>query len=135
MYVGMVEDDAEIAGAFQDYFTKLFQSITPTNVDIERSASLIKSKVANEMNVHMMRRYTKEEAYEALLQMGPLKSSRADGFGASFYQKHWHTIGEDVNKTVFCILHGAGMSQSFNSTFIALILKKCSSLSILILDQ
>lgn len=131
----MMEDEVKIARAFQDYFTKLFQSITPTNVDIERSTSLIKSKVANGMNVHMMRRYTKEEAYEALLQMGPLKSSGANGFGASFYQNHWHIIGEDVNKTVLRILHGASMSPSFNSTFIALSLKKCSSLSILILDQ
>lgn len=56
--------------------------------------------------------------------MGPLKSPRPNALGASFYQRHWPIVGEDVCNVVLKILDGEGMNSKLNSTFIALIPKK-----------
>lgn len=57
--------------------------------------------------------------------MGPLKSPRQDGLGAYFYQKHWKMVRGDISADVLKILRGDGNVPSLNSTFIALIPKKC----------
>jgi hypothetical protein len=55
--------------------------------------------------------------------MHPLKSSGPNGFGASFFQKHWQIVGDEVRKAVLDFLNRGVFDQSINSTFIALIPK------------
>jgi hypothetical protein len=64
-----------------------------------------------------------EEVDQTLGQMHPFKSPGLDGFGASFYQKHWQIVGDEVRKAVLDFLDIGVFDQSFNSTFIALIPK------------
>lgn len=61
-----------------------------------------------------------------LKHMGPMKSLGPDGFGACFYQKYWDIVRDDMCATVLIVLNGDGMISSFNSTLIALELKKCN---------
>lgn len=69
----VIEDEPKIAIAFQDYFSKLFYTSSPSKDDIERSSCVIRPMVIDAMNEQLVRRYTKE-VYEALMQMGPMKS-------------------------------------------------------------
>lgn len=68
----------------------------------------------------------KEEVLEALKQIAPLKSLRPNGFGESFFRKYWQLIGDVVSAKVINILYKGGMTP-LNSTFSALIPKKCNS--------
>lgn len=87
---------------------------------------MIETRVTEDMNLTLTRRFIREEVEKALKQMGPLKSPGPDGFGASFYQKHWKKVGDDVCESMLSILNGEGMIPSFNSTLITLIPKKCN---------
>lgn len=75
------------------------------------------------MNDALDRIFTNVEVFEALKQVKPLKSLGLDGFGASFFQKHWHIVGNEVCDIVLKIFQGTGMTPGLNSTFITLILK------------
>lgn len=76
------------------------------------------------MNHSLIWNYTKEEVEATFKNMGPLKSLGPNGFGVSFYQKHWNIVGDNMCATMLNILDGDGMVSPFNSTLIALIPKK-----------
>lgn len=78
------------------------------------------------MNSKFLKQFTKEEVEIAFNQMVPLKSSKPNGFGAVFYQKNWKIVGQDVSEAVLSNLNEEGITPSLNSTFIALIFKKCN---------
>jgi hypothetical protein len=55
--------------------------------------------------------------------MHPLKSSRPDGFGVSFFQQHWGIIGDKVRMAILNFLNGGSFDPVINETFIMLIPK------------
>ncbi|XP_041011424.1 uncharacterized protein LOC121255210 [Juglans microcarpa x Juglans regia] len=73
-------DVAEIAGAFQSFFTKVYTSSDPSLEIIERCLENVEPRVLAEMNLQLDSVFTRTEVDEAIKQMGPLKSPRPDGF-------------------------------------------------------
>lgn len=67
-----------------------------------------------------------EEVCLALSQMHPLKSPRADGYLAIFYQKSWPAIGQEICKAVLHFLNGGSFDEAINSKNIVLIPKVTS---------
>jgi hypothetical protein len=59
------------------------------NLNADNLTSLFHEKVTPQMNDDLCRDFTKEEISDALLQIGPLKAPRIDGFPARFYQRNW----------------------------------------------
>lgn len=79
------------------------------------------------MDEGLIQPFTRLDVEAALKHMAPLKALRPDGFGACFYQNHWHLIGNEVSQAVLSILNGNFLSEIENFTYIALIPKvKCS---------
>ncbi|KAF5444913.1 hypothetical protein F2P56_034005 [Juglans regia] len=62
--------------------------------------------------------------------MAPLKSPSPDGFGASFYKKYWSLIGDKVCAAVLNFLNGGQLDPDCNFTFLALIPKVKSPVSV-----
>ncbi|KAA3476867.1 reverse transcriptase [Gossypium australe] len=81
------------------YFMKLFSAGRQYNND--RILSGIEMCVSDEDNFKLKARYTKEEIWKALSEMGPTKAPEEDGLPAIFYQKCWPIIGEDVSN--YCL--------------------------------
>lgn len=79
------------------------------------------------MSNQLLKPFIKEEVEKALNQMTLLKSLGPNSFWVVFYQKQWKTVGTEVSNVVLSILNGDGMSHNLNSTFIALIPKKCNA--------
>jgi hypothetical protein len=75
------------------------------------------------MNAELLKPFTGEKVYRALLQMAPLKAPGPDGFSAGFSQKNWSVMGEDICQAILGILNSGTMPLSLNSTNIALIPK------------
>lgn len=75
------------------------------------------------MNNRLTKTFTQAEVEAALKQMAPLKLPRPNGYGASFYQTHWHQLGEEVSKVVLSILNENNFDSTLNCTYIALIPK------------
>lgn len=81
----IIEEQLEIAKAFQDFFLDLFSTSSPFRADLERSSHAIQLVVTDTMNSHLLWRYTKEEVFKSLKQMGPLKSlGGEEGFSGNF---------------------------------------------------
>lgn len=68
-----------------------------------------------------------ESVYErsgcCFITYAALEGSGPDGFGVSFYQQHWKTLGASLKKVVLDFLNKGVFDTAMNSTYIALILK------------
>jgi hypothetical protein len=72
---------------------------------VEECTSLVDTRVTNDMNSRLLRRFSEVEVQIALFQMHPLKALGPDGYLVVFYQKNWPTVGRDVCKTVLSFLN------------------------------
>jgi hypothetical protein len=110
-----------VEAAFVNYYTTLFTSTIPHNVD--SCISAIDGKVTEEMNANLTASFTVEEIKQALDQMAPFKAPGPDGFTAEFYQQQWTTVGPEVCEAVLAFLNFGHMNGSINATNIVLIPK------------
>ena len=106
------------------YYQGLLTSAKPQSVG--KCISAISSTITDEMNEKLTATFTNEEVKQPLDQMGPLKAPGPDGFTASFYQKHWSTVGLEVCDVALYFLNTAHMDGLINATNIALI-PKCNN--------
>ncbi|KAK5793506.1 hypothetical protein PVK06_034655 [Gossypium arboreum] len=91
-----IEEMEEVA---RTYFQNMFSAGRRGNYN--HILSGIDQCIFDEDNSKLKERYTKDEIWEALKEMGPTKAPGEDGFSALFYQKCWPIIGEDA--TSFCL--------------------------------
>ena len=71
-----------------------------------------------------------EEIFQALHQMGSLKTPGPNGIPTAFYQKCWTTVQHDIINMVKAFFHSGYILKSLNHTYITLIpkvptLRKC----------
>jgi hypothetical protein len=118
----------EIGQAFANFFQQLYSSGEPGEVD--ECLHGLEARVTNDMNLNLVREFTKEEVAIALKQMHPLKSPGPDGFSACFFQKAWDTIKVEVCNTVLSFLNFETFDIGINATYIALIPKLKNSLCV-----
>ncbi|KAA3469488.1 reverse transcriptase [Gossypium australe] len=55
--------------------------------------------------------------------MTPIKASRLDGLLTLFFQKYWHTVGQDIGAFCLEVLNGGTSLKEINRTHIVLIPK------------
>jgi len=118
----------EVGTAFSNYFQHLFQSEGVEG--IEECISVETSRVSPELNSRLTEAFTEEDINLALSQMHPLKSPGPDGFGVSFYQHHWGTIGDQVRGSILNFLNGSPFNPMINETFIVLIPKGAKAVAV-----
>lgn len=115
------ESGQEVEAAFIQYFSGLFSSDSAG--DLTQSLQPLETRVSNDMNTELLKPFTGEEIYQALLHMAPLKAPGPDCFPAGFFQKNWGTMGEDIFQALLGILNSGNMPLSLNLTNIVLIPK------------
>lgn len=113
--------EEEIGTAFLHFYEKLFTSGDTEGV--EECLWGLEVRVTDAMNAKLLRRFEAAEVDVALSQMQPLKSLGPDGYAASFYQRAWATVREDVSKAVLACLNDDIFDEDINITYIALIPK------------
>ncbi|XP_010666976.2 uncharacterized protein LOC104884079 [Beta vulgaris subsp. vulgaris] len=113
----------EIEIFFANYFSTIFTSCNPSDVNLQHVLQYISPIVSDDCNCALLRPYTKDEIYAALSQMHPCKAPGPDGMHAIFYQRFWHIIGDDISDFVCGILHGHHFPADLNCSNIALIPK------------
>ncbi|XP_042962496.1 uncharacterized protein LOC122296768 [Carya illinoinensis] len=111
----------DIGSAFTGYFSSLFTTSSPSNY--ETCLDALETKLSNEMENWLLLPFTREEIYTSVTQMNPLGSPGPDGFPASFYQKHWGVVGEEVCSYALQVLNHGGSCTDVNDTLISLIPK------------
>lgn len=115
--------DDELENIFATYFSNIFTSSKPSDLNVQDVLQCIDSVVTDECNHALMKPYTKDEIYAALQQMHPCKAPGPDRMHAVFYQRFWHIIGDGISHFVCNILHGGRFPEELNHTNIALIPK------------
>lgn len=99
-------------------------------VGLDECLSTVSTKVSPEMNALLLKPFLPEEIDHALAQMSLLKAPGLDGFGVSFFQKHWQTVGDSVRTAALDFLNNGILPPSVNTTFFALIPKISPALSV-----
>ena len=114
------ETEERIGDAFAKYFQDLFTSAGPRQMD---SVLEKVDRRVSDMNNVLLKEFTIEEVGIALNQMAPLKAPGLDGFSASFFQKYWAVIGNEVSRVILYFLNNGVLNKELNLTYIALIPK------------
>ncbi|KAA3469681.1 reverse transcriptase [Gossypium australe] len=112
------EEMMEIA---RSYFVRLFSEGNQSSTD--RIFSGINACITEEDNAKLKAKFTTEEIWTALTEMGPTKAPGEDGLPAIFYQKCWSIIGKDVSHYCLQQLNNGMNVSSINKTNIVLIPK------------
>lgn len=97
---------------------------------VEECIEVVTSRVSPEQNEMLSAEFKAEEIDQALAPMQPLKLSRLDGFGVSFFQYHWGSIGAKVRSNILDFLNGGSFDPVINETFIALVPKNSNASSV-----
>ena len=118
---GWLETNEEIAGMMIEYYTTLFSTSHPSNLN--EAIAEVPSVVTVEMNHNLIREFRAEEVEHAIKQMALSKAPGPDGMPPIFYQKYWHVVGNDVTSAVLSYLNSGSLLKSINHTFISLIPK------------
>lgn len=116
-----VSGDHDIQRVVLDYFDNIFSSSNPTGADAVVEG--ISSSITATMNQALTRDVSKDEVREAIMQFSPCKAPRSDGMTASFYQKNWDIVGDDVFRAVAAFFRSGNIPSNINCTHIALIPK------------
>lgn len=78
-----ISKEDEVAAVFIDYFSRLFQTSHPSQM--EDILDAVPKKVTAEMNNKLDQVLTKEEVIQALDQMHPMKAQNPDGLSTLFF--------------------------------------------------
>ncbi|GLU18275.1 hypothetical protein SLE2022_345820 [Rubroshorea leprosula] len=114
----------ELQGIATSYFSSLFSTTFPTNID--RVTSCLSPRVTADDNAFLLQVFTETEITKALHQMHPSKAPGPDGLSPGFLQHFWNVVKDDVVKPCLDFLnHGGMLPPKLNFTHIVLI-PKCS---------
>ena len=116
------EDDSHMGNAAIDYFNEIFSS--KPCIEMDETIHVVESVVNEDMNQQLLSPFTALEIRQAAFQMNPSKAPGPDGMSTFFFQKFWHSIGEDVITTILSVLNSGHMLQKINHSQIVLIPKK-----------
>lgn len=111
------EDKAEIQSFYQNLYT------SQGGNDMNKLLEHVPVKVTPEMNLFLDKPFEPHEVHDALFQMSPSKAPGVDGFTASFFQRHWNMLKDDVTTAVLGFLNGGDLPLGLNDTSITLIPK------------
>jgi hypothetical protein len=111
----------DIQDVFQNYFSELFSSSNPTNM--QETLQVVANRVHPQMHDYLSQEFSLAEVSYATHQLKSNSAPGPDGLNALFYQTYWDTVGGDVTQTVLNILNSGGTPETFNDTYICLIPK------------
>ena len=103
------------------YFKNIYTSSQPTSFDDVTGA--IPSKVTNEMNMKLIKEFSKDKILTALKQMHQTKALGPDGMSTIFFHKYWDIVGNGVTNMALNVLNSNMPISEINKTNIAFILK------------
>jgi hypothetical protein len=113
--------EKEIGRAFIHFYETLFKSGTTARV--EDCLQRMETRIIEAMNEQLLWKFEIAKVNVALSQMQSLKSPGPNGFTASFYQRAWMTIREDVCKAMLAFLNDEIFYDEINHMYITLIPK------------
>ncbi|KAL5568310.1 hypothetical protein UlMin_024885 [Ulmus minor] len=125
-----VTDGKNIEIAVCHFFSNIFSSSNPSPEDVDGAARAIHKTFSEEARSSLASPFTAEHIRCALFDMNPSKAPGPDGFHAVFFQKNWDIVGPKVTKACLAILNDGASIKAFNTTYVTLIPKKKSPISV-----
>ena len=116
-----VEDENRFSGIIEEYYRSIYSSLNPS--DFDNILQGIHPAITEEVVELLGCNFHVDEVGVALKKMASLTTPGPDGMSPIFYKSFRHIVGEDVTAVVLKALNTGVVSDSLNSTFIALISK------------
>ncbi|GMP88073.1 hypothetical protein CsSME_00040189 [Camellia sinensis var. sinensis] len=138
----MLTHPQDIQRAFVEHFQQLFSPLPDSNnlhMDSLDSGSfpshfnligVMNSHLSLDNSTFLDQPFSLEEIRSAVFQMGKFKAPGPDGYIAGFYQTYWATVGQSVSEAVLGFLNSSNLFTPLNQTFICLIPKTKSPLTV-----
>ncbi|KAL5550972.1 hypothetical protein UlMin_001148 [Ulmus minor] len=125
-----VTDGKNIEIVVCHFFSNIFSSSNPSPEDVDGAARAIHKTFSEEARSSLASPFTAEHIRCAFFDMNPSKAPGPDGFHAIFFQKNWDIVGPKVTKACLAILNDGASIKAFNTTYVTLIPKKKSPISV-----
>uniref|UniRef100_A0A803NK38 Reverse transcriptase domain-containing protein n=1 Tax=Cannabis sativa TaxID=3483 RepID=A0A803NK38_CANSA len=127
--VGGWETEARRIGyVFNGFFHDLYNS---DGVDLDESFfELFSLSVTREENDRIKAIPEKEEIWNAVAAMHPLKAPGPDGMPGCFYRRYWDVVGSEVTTMVQLFFSTGSLERQLNYTYICLIPKEENASSV-----
>ena len=116
-----VEEESQIGGMLVQYFSNLFTSSNPINLDLVLEGVL--PVVNDEMNEGLNRPFEPNEVQGTLKHMEVGTAPGSDGLPPLFYKQYWSKVEQEVTSVVLAILNSGIVPSQLNHTFLTLIPK------------
>lgn len=105
-----------------DYFKKLY-SVPSQERNLKHLPWEGFHKINHTETMEMLTPFATEEIHKAMKSMGSFKALGIDGFQATFYQKHWPTVGESITRLTQEFFAINKIPKGMNDTLLVLIAK------------
>uniref|UniRef100_A0A803Q9E6 Reverse transcriptase domain-containing protein n=1 Tax=Cannabis sativa TaxID=3483 RepID=A0A803Q9E6_CANSA len=118
----LIEDYSEVVKHFVNHFRSYMGSdhLATKNVDF---SNLKGNKLSLDMQVSMLKPFTRKEIKKALFSIPSSKSPGPDGFNSEFFKSMWPEIGEEFCLAILSFFESGNIPKEFNETAISLIPK------------
>ncbi|XP_062114776.1 uncharacterized protein LOC133826231 [Humulus lupulus] len=117
------EDYSKVVEHFLSHFKNFMGKGNLASVEIDKSCFMQGNRLSLDLQVRLLRPFTKNDVKKALFSIHSYKSPGLDGFGSGFFKGLWSDIGAEITSAVLDFFHDGYLPKDLNETMISLIPK------------
>ena len=118
-----LHEPTDIHAAAVIYFEALFSAPSSLAIPVQSMDSFITKSISSGQAADLLKIVSPAEIKETIFRKKAEKAPGPDGFSASFFQKAWHIVGEEVTQVVLHFFHTGRLLKELNHTSLTLVPK------------
>ncbi|XP_062103667.1 uncharacterized protein LOC133814762 [Humulus lupulus] len=119
----VIDDYNEVFQHFLDHFRVFMGSTSSATSPINSQCIDLGSCLDIEMQLRLIRKFSKADVKKALFSILGTKSPGHDGYGSEFYKAMWQDIGDEISEAILEFCNTGKIPAKLNETVLALVPK------------
>ncbi|XP_062080606.1 uncharacterized protein LOC133785378 [Humulus lupulus] len=114
---GIIEEDyPKVVEHFLSHFKNFMGKRSWTSKEIDSNCISQGNRLSVDLQVSLVRPFTKRDVRKALFSIHSCKSPGLDGFGSGFFKGLWSDIGDEISTAVLEFFQGGYLPKELNET-------------------